>query len=585
MEGYTDGRWTIDGEIINADTVWTYTEDKAATFIYTKVYTLTFGDTGVTKQLAEGETIGTLPAIPEKEGYVGAWRVDGREITADTVWNYDDDMTAIIVYQIELGVDVKISMEEGASVRVSGVNSGIRFETRLNKASYDALVAKYGVENVETGTFILPYSLLGQNSLYGYVTDVNKVAGKHYVKVVNEGWYNEATVATDGYYQWYGSLVKIKPQNYALNYVGVGYVKVTIGSESVLILAGNATLENSRSIYQVAYKAYIDEDNGLTDTGMTILENYLNEVAVLVSNSDKSAPVLDTTLEGYGYEATYALSKSAETGNYIVTAADGKTINSLIVDGIAYKVTPANVVYFSYYKGLATMLSADEASAMSATIVTAGELENGVQGTYTDAAWTSYKVQNQNMSLTHGLKSGNVQVNNLTNSAGASYLTNTLDAYVVSGGNRVYGKTGSNTYGGTVAGSARLNTTQLGYYYYETSVRDITFNSSSPLYLSKTYHTYSDKMHQEFTVVASGTTSSVTKLGFEMKIPMSSVTKYVVDGTENASATNVTEYVGFDINGVGVVGIIVAGDNVMVTLTNDGMNYIVRQEKAMSTLS
>ncbi|MBR2623267.1 MAG: hypothetical protein IKD15_03485, partial [Clostridia bacterium] len=585
MEGYTDGRWTVDGEIINADTVWSYTEDKAATFIYAKLYTLTFGDTGVTKQLSEGEKLGELPAIPEKDGYVGAWWIDGRKLTENTVWNYNEDLTATIEYQIDLGVEVTLKMEEGASVRVSGDNSGIRFETRLNKADYDALVAKYGAENIETGTYILPYALIGKNGIYAYVTDASKIAGNHYVQVINEGWYNEATATTDGYYRWYGSLVKIKPQNYALNYVGIGYVKVTIGEESILVLAGEATLDNSRSIYQVAYKAYIDEDNGLSDAGINVLKAYLNEVAVLVSNGDKSAPVLDTTLSSYGYTPTYTLSKSAETGNYIVTAAEGKTINALIVDSIAYKVEPANVIYFSYYKGTATVLSGDETSTMNATIVTASELENGVQATYTSAAWDAYKVENQNMSLTHGLKSGNVQVSNLTNSAGESYLTNTLDAYVVSGGNRVYGKTGSNTYGGTTAGSARLNTFNLGYYYYEASVRDITFNSNIPLYLSKTYHTYSDKMHQEFTVVASGTTSNVTALGFEMKIPMSSVTKYVVDGTENASATNVTEYVGFDINGVGVVGIIVAGDNVTVTLTNDGMNYIVRQEKAMSILS
>jgi len=587
MEGYTDGRWTVDGEIINDSTVWAYTEDKTATFIYTKLYTLTFGDTGVTKQLAEGETIGELPAIPSKEGYVGSWRINGRKLTENTVWNYNEDLTATIEYQIDLGVDVTISMEEGASVRVSGDNSGIRFETRLNKADYDALVQKYGAENIETGTFIVPYTLIGNNGIYAYVTDASKIAGKHYVKVINKdnSWFNASTAATDGYYKWYGSIVKIKPQNYALNYVGIGYVKVTVGEESILILAGEATFEGSRSIYQVAYKAYIDENNGLDDDGMTALENYLNEVAVFVSNVDKSAPVLDTTLESYGYTANYTLSQSAETGNYIVTATEGKTINALIVDNIAYKVEPANVIYFSYYKGTATVLSGDEVSAMNATIVTASELENGVQGTYTDASWTSYKVQNQNMSITHGLKSGNVQVTNLTNSNGVSYLSNTLDAYVVSGGNRVYGKTGSNTYGGTLAGSARLNTINLGYYYYEASVRDITFNSSIPLYLSKTYHAYSDKLHQEFTVVASGTTSNVTALGFEMKIPMSSVTKYVVDGTENASATNVTEYVGFDINGVGVVGIIVAGDTVSVTLTNDGINYIVRQEKAMSTLS
>ena len=579
--------WTIDGDIITEDTVWTYTENKTAKFSYKKGYTLTFEGTEVNSELAEGERIGELPAIPAKAGYVGSWRINGREITASTVWNYEENMTATIEYKIDLDVDVEIKMEEGAAIRVATAsNSGIRFETRLNKADYDALVAKYGAGNIETGTYILPYSMIGNNGIYAYVTDEAKVAGTHYVQVVNEGWYNAATAAKDGYYQWYGSLVRIKPENYALNYVGIGYVKVTVGEESILILAGEATLEDSRSIYQVAYKAYIDEDNGLSDNGMTVLENYLNEVAVFVSNESKSALDVDVTLKDYGYEANYILSKSAETGNYIVTAAAGRTINALIIDGIAYRVTPANKVYFSYYMGLASVMDEDEASAMSATIATANELKNGVQATYTNADWDAYKVQNQNMSLTHGLKEGNVQVTNLTNSAGAAYLSNTLDAYVVSSGSRVYGNTGSNTYGNTVAGSARLNTTNLGYYYYEANVRDITFSSSIPLYLSKTYHVYSDKVHQEFTVVASGTTSSsLTALGFEMKIPKSSVAKYIVDGTANASVTNVTEYIGFDINGVGVVGIIVAGDDVTVTLTNDGTNYIVRQEKAMSILS
>ena len=235
--------------------------------------------------------------------------------------------------------------------------------------------------------------------------------------------------------------------------------------------------------------------------------------------------------------------------------------------------------------GLATVLDSDEISAMNATIVTANQLKNGVQGVYDDADWTSYTVRNQNMSLTHGLKAGNIKVTNLTNSAGASYLTDTLDVYAYKSGYQ-YGQTGANTYGGTPTGSARLNVKNLGYYYYETCVRDIIFNDSIPLYATKTYHTYSDRLYQEFTVVASGTTSGILGIGFEMKIPVANVDKLIIDGTENSTATTFEEYIGFDVKGVGVVGIIVAGYDeagytVRCTLTNDGTYYIVRQQVRM----
>ena len=44
------------------------------------------------------ETIGSLPTVPEKEHYVGAWAIDGEVINVDTVWTYDVSKTAKLVY-------------------------------------------------------------------------------------------------------------------------------------------------------------------------------------------------------------------------------------------------------------------------------------------------------------------------------------------------------------------------------------------------------------------------------------------------------------------------------------------------------
>ncbi len=52
------------------------------------------------KYFAGNETaIGELPEIPEKEGYIGYWAIDGEKITEETVYDFGADKTATIVYK------------------------------------------------------------------------------------------------------------------------------------------------------------------------------------------------------------------------------------------------------------------------------------------------------------------------------------------------------------------------------------------------------------------------------------------------------------------------------------------------------
>ena len=60
-------------------------------------YTLTFEGVS-SSQVEGGATIGELPAVPTKDGYEGAWAIDGVFITAETVYNYGADKTAVAVY-------------------------------------------------------------------------------------------------------------------------------------------------------------------------------------------------------------------------------------------------------------------------------------------------------------------------------------------------------------------------------------------------------------------------------------------------------------------------------------------------------
>ena len=60
--------------------------------------TLSFGEGIESRQLLPGDTIGELPEVPEQSGYEGFWTIDGNVITAETVWNYATDKTAVVAY-------------------------------------------------------------------------------------------------------------------------------------------------------------------------------------------------------------------------------------------------------------------------------------------------------------------------------------------------------------------------------------------------------------------------------------------------------------------------------------------------------
>ena len=105
------------------------------------------------------------------------------------------------------------------------------------------------------------------------------------------------------------------------------------------------------------------------------------------------------------------------------------------------------------------------------------------------------------------------------------------------------------------------------------------------LYLDRTFHTYSDKLHQELHFVAGKDTTGIEELGMITHIAADTVDKLIV---KDANGTHDTlegvdwataEYAGFDIKGVGIFGYILpaheASGNIKIELV-DG-NYIITQ--------
>ena len=115
-----------------------------------------------------------------------------------------------------------------------------------------------------------------------------------------------------------------------------------------------------------------------------------------------------------------------------------------------------------------------------------------------------------------------------------------------------------------------------------------TDNQDAPdaLSISRTFHLYSDKLHQTIQFSSDGKdTPNIANVGMETKLPADSVAAIVIhdingdhsslDGVDFASV----EYLAFDIKGVGIIGYILPydekGGSIKVTL-NDGI-YTVEQ--------
>ena len=111
-----------------------------------------------TKTVTAGGAIGELPAIAERSGYAGYWTVDGKEITAETVYDYGDNKTAEVAYREVASV----TFEENIAVSNDGWST--------NRASDKTGITSDGE--------ILTIDLIAAPNTY--YTSISLVAGKTY---------------------------------------------------------------------------------------------------------------------------------------------------------------------------------------------------------------------------------------------------------------------------------------------------------------------------------------------------------------------------------------------------------------------
>ena len=557
-----------------------------------------------------GSAIGTLPEVPAKDGYNGYWTIDGEKITADTVYDYNADKIAVAAYK----ADNKI---ESVSLSLDG-NIGLNIYAKVvDESKVYATVGSVRKELTE-------YTLSGSNRLYTV-----GVAAKDYAdKIKFEIGDYTAEVGVKDY-------IEVAKTRFSDN---VSLLALLEGLETYCDSAekyfANETV-GSVTATDRGYTGFAPEITGTLPSGVTVrgitlelasmtsiriyLGGNLSGVSCTVNGEAttvKTTASADGTVNYYLEKSNIAAKDLDETYEFgigdckinvsaiaYVNMAMGKQTENF--DNLLKALYNYNVAANAYFPDEYDL---SEATDMADTLVYAKSLENGVNGTFDNAAKEHYTITNQNVSLTHAVNvpasetAGQRQVTSLKNLKGGTYVSNTMDVFVLTTSNiEKYAKnstdiistTWPNGYNKTEKACAPyVNTTRLGYYYNEVNVRNLNFGDN--LYLDKTYHVYSDRMYQVYRLINSNSSvvSNIKQVTFQTMIPKSSVAKFEIRNgdtittsySSNALGSTEFRYAAFDIEGVGVLAFINTSTDCSFWLMQDNDNYYFRQVKKVGTL-
>lgn len=155
-----------------------------------------------------------------------------------------------------------------ASVRLSTVNSGLRFKTLVRQTFIDNLKGEYPNATVSVGTLIAPADKLGETVL----DHTFGVSGKDYIDV--PAVLDKPFAQDDTFNTYAGSLVNIKEHNLDRDFVGRGYVKVSEAGKADVYYYSDVS--STRSVTLVAASAFAD-----------VSDTQYGEYDYLVESSDK----------------------------------------------------------------------------------------------------------------------------------------------------------------------------------------------------------------------------------------------------------------------------------------------------------
>lgn len=139
--------------------------------------------------------------------------------------------------------------DDDFAVRVAG-GVGLRYLTAINKVDYEGLGKDEKIKSYTLGTAILPADLLAGKTLDAETLE----SVKHLEIPVKEGaWYSDR-LSVRYCHTFAGSIVKIKEENANREFIGVGYVRVTMQNGTTLTLLAQTEPVAGQIMSFAAYK-------------------------------------------------------------------------------------------------------------------------------------------------------------------------------------------------------------------------------------------------------------------------------------------------------------------------------------------
>ena len=290
-----------DGNIITATNDVSF---KYADGSITKIeqYTLSFSSEAGTVApitVTGGSAIGTLPAVPEKSGYTGVWQIDGVEITADTVYNYGANKTAVAVYT--------------RNAEKLDVTDAITFtqDDWMSGSPADCITLSIRIYNEQKTGWLYEY-VVADSSIKGYWNDNGPTfAVTNGVDIMDYLYFNGESART----------IVMNNRSGVTSYTGTTFPLSSGGRYSPIAIETTGSFTTIKIL-----KEWIPQ-NGFTITVKSGFELLLNDGNIITATDDVSFKYADGSITKI---EQYTLSFSSEAGTVApITVTGGSAIGTL----------------------------------------------------------------------------------------------------------------------------------------------------------------------------------------------------------------------------------------------------------------
>ena len=178
-------------------------------------------------------------------------------------------------------ITTRFEMVDGASIRYSNT-LGLRFIMELGEAQYNDLTAVEDGVTKTVGMYIMPWSYISENDEI-VTTDYASVETKlDYVFYSSDGSIEEALLYEhedekgDIYYRANGVISNLKFQNYAKEFVGIGYIAETKNGKTTYTYTDICKEDNVRSAAYVAIEAHADPVYADKAAALRVFNQYID---------------------------------------------------------------------------------------------------------------------------------------------------------------------------------------------------------------------------------------------------------------------------------------------------------------------